>query len=98
MGVTTVRLKDEEIKELKDFSKKLGSDQSTVLKQALKKGLKEMRFDFALENYSEHRISLSVAARLAGQSVWEFLDSLKKKGLFLQTDEENLEKTLKEFQ
>lgn len=98
MGVTTLRLKDEELNEVRDFAKKLDFDQSTLLKQALKKGLSEMRFDFAVENYSKHKVTLSQASRIAGVTLWEFLDGLKKRGLFLQTDEENLALGLKELQ
>ena len=98
MGVTTVRFEDEEIDELKKLAKERGSDQSTLLKQALKKGMKEVRIELAFEKYRHHKITMSVAAGMAHLTLWEFMDELKKRNAFVETDEKNLEENLKEFE
>ena len=93
-----MRLEDSDLKGIKEFSKETGFDQSTTIKQALKKGLLQLKADFAIQKYAAHKVTLSSAARIAGISLWEFLEELKKKNAFVQTDEESLEKSLKEFE
>ena len=98
VGVTTVRFEDEEMDELKKLANERGSDQSTLLKQALKKGIREVRLELALERYRQHKITMGEAAGKAHLTLWEFIDELKKRSEFVETDEKNLEETLKEFE
>lgn len=53
--------------------------------------------EFAMRQYVCHKLSLSRAASISHVSIFEFLDELKKRNLFVQTDEENLEKNLREL-
>ena len=41
---------------------------------------------------------MSVAAGMAHLTLWEFMDELKKRNAFVETDEKNLEENLKEFE
>ena len=98
LGVTTVRFEDEEIDELKKLAKESGSDQSSLLRQALRKGIREVRIESALEKYRHHKITMSQAAGNAHLTLWEFMDELRKRNEYLETDEKNLEENLKEFE
>ena len=98
MGVTTVRFEDEELEELRRFAKESGVGQSAFFKSALSEGVKELRIKSALEKYRVHKASLSEAAAKARLSIWEFLEEMRKRGLYLETDEGNLGEALKEFE
>ena len=97
MAVTTIRLEDGELREIKDVARELGVDQSTVMRRALKKGVDELRIESALGKYSTRKVSFSEAARLAGISEWRLLDEMKVRNVYFQIDEESVEENLKEF-
>ena len=97
MAITTIRLEDNDLDDVKLVAKDMGVDQSTVLKRALRKGVGELRIELALEKYARHKISFSDAAKFANISQWRLLDEMKSRGAFFQTDEENLEESLKEL-
>lgn len=97
MGVTTVRLDDSLIDELDSFAKKEHVDRSTVLKKALEMGLREIKLEDALKAYQKGKISAWKAAELAGISLWEFLDILKRRDIGFRTAEPELEEMLGEI-
>ena len=95
--VTSVRLEDEDLTDIRAVGKDLGMGQSAALKQALRKGVRELRIENALGKYSKGGLTLSLAAKKARVSIWELLDEMKARNVFLRTDEENLEANLKEL-
>jgi len=97
MGVTTVRLDDSLMDELNSFAKKEHVDRSTVLKRALEMGLKEIKLEDALKAYQKGKISAWKTAELAGISLWEFLDILKRRDIGFRTAEPELEEMLGEI-
>jgi len=97
VGVTTVRLNPDLLKALNELARKKKTDRSTVMKQAIELGVREIRFADALKRYQEGRISAWRAAREAGVSLWEFIQELKKRGTFFKTDEAEMERMLEEF-
>ena len=97
MAVTTIRLEDGELREIKDVARALGVDQSTVMRRALKKGVDGLRIESALEKYSTRKVSFPEAARLAGISEWRLIDEMKARHVFFHVDEESVEESLKEF-
>lgn len=90
MGATSVRLPDDLLRALDDMAKRQGVDRTSVMKQALEKGLRELSVDEAVQAYLRGGITAMRAARTARVSLWEFLDELKRRGLGLRTDEEHL--------
>lgn len=97
MGVTTVRLNSSLLEALNELARKKKTDRSTVMKQAIELGVREIRFEDALKRYQEGRISAWRAAREARVSLWEFIQELKKRGMFFKTDEAEMERMLEEF-
>ncbi|MEK6958176.1 MAG: UPF0175 family protein [archaeon] len=101
MHVTTVRFEDKELVELKSLASELNFDQSTVLKQALRKGVRAMRLELALEKYAKNELTMGEAAKLSKLSIWQFMDELKRHNIQMQYSEEDLREdleTLKEFE
>ncbi len=101
MRVTTVRFEDKEMKEVKGLAKELRFDQSSVLKQALGKGVKEMRLELALKKYAAREFTMSQAAKFSRVSLWQLIDELKRRNVSMQYSKEDLEEdleALKEFE
>ena len=95
--VTTVRLEQRILKELDRLAEEGDSDRTTVLKQALKLGVKEIKLQHALTVYQLGEISVGRAAEIAEISLWRFLEILKERKIGFRTDEEDLGRQLKEL-
>ena len=96
--VTTVRLEQSLVKELDNLAKTEHTDRTSILKQVLNAGIKEIKIRYALQLYQEGRVSVGKAKELAGVSLWEFLDILKARKIGFRTDEEEFAIQLKEFE
>ena len=79
----SARLDLEEVKLLESLAEMSGFDRSTLIKSLLRKGMKELRLEQAIEAYRKERITLSRAAEVAGLSVWDFLAGMQEEGLEL---------------
>jgi predicted HTH domain antitoxin len=79
----SARLDLEEVKLLESLAEMSGFDRSTLIKSLLRKGMKELRLEQAIEAYRKERITLSRAAEVAGLSVWDFVAGMQKEGLEL---------------
>ena len=81
MKSVSIRLKDGFIKDAKKLAELSNVDESIVIRQALEKGLAEVKLEIALEKFSEGKISTSEAADIAGLSVGELMDEVAKRGI-----------------
>lgn len=95
MENVSIRLEDRQVKELAKLQKLLNaSDNSTVFRYVLEKGIHETKLQKALESYQNGESSLEKAAALAGLSYWGFLDELAKRGVYLNYSKEDFEEDL----
>lgn len=90
MAATSVRLPDDLLDRLDRMAEDEHTDRSTVIKRALEEGLRQMLLDRALDAYGDGRITAWRAARMAGVSLWTFMDELERRGRWFHTDEETL--------
>jgi len=70
----------EEIDKLREFYKE---DQSSIIRKLLWKSIAQEKLEFALKEYLNDKISLGRASEIAGISIWEMLDELKKRNVTL---------------
>ncbi len=82
--MTTVRLPAELLEELDALSRMLGTERSEVIREALRYGVKELRLRVALELYSKGKVSLGRAAEIAGITVWELYEELRRRGITIR--------------
>lgn len=87
MGLVSLRLSEEEIKEIDKLAKEQHIDRSSLLRQILANGIKETKLKLAREYY-ENGDSLGQSAEKAGLSVWDLLDYFEKLQLTQRFDEE----------
>ncbi len=66
------------MKEIDEFQKVTNLDKSTLIRQLLKKSIREMKIDYALKAYAEEKISFGKAADIAGLNIWEFIDEAQR--------------------
>ena len=85
MGVTiTTRVSEEIEKEIRSISEREQLDRSTVVRRLLMEGIKDWKIKYALEEYSEGRVTIWKAARMADVSLRQMLDIAAKKGIPFQ--------------
>jgi len=97
MKVTTVRLMEEESKELSDLAKLLRREKSEVLREALAIGLAEIRLKLAIEAYCRGKVSIGRAAELAKVGLLDLHAELKRRGITVRYGRERLEEELKKL-
>lgn len=70
-----------EIDNLKELYKE---EQSSLIRRLLWRSINEEKTDFAIKEYLNEKISMGKAAEIAGISIWEMLDELKKRNITLK--------------
>ena len=97
MPVTSIRIDEEDLKHLDELARARSLDRTSLIKQAIKLGVKDILLDDALMAYNRGQYSAWLAASKAGISLWEFLDELSKRNMKFMTDEKELERALREL-
>ncbi|MHA1492063.1 MAG: UPF0175 family protein [Promethearchaeota archaeon] len=69
-----------EIDKLKDLFKE---EQSSLIRRLFWRSISEEKIDYAVKEYLNEKISMGKAAEIAGISIWEMLDELKKRNITL---------------
>ena len=95
MPVTlTTRVDDDIAKLIDKIAKKEGMDRSTVMRRFLIKAIREWMIESNLEDYKEGKISLWEAAKRSNISLYEMLEEIKKRGVHINYNIEDLKKDL----
>jgi len=99
MKMFSFRAKEDLIKEAEKLAILGRIDKSIIIREALEKGLVQLKVDFAIKLFSEEKLSVSEAAEIAGISIGEFMEVLVKRGVKVAIDlldiQEGLDNALK---
>ena len=95
MALISTRIPDDIEKQLKWYAQKEKIGITIAVRKILEKGLAETRLKHALELYQEGRASLWKAAELAGISLWEILEIVRKRRIPMPYTAEDAEKDIK---
>ena len=76
--------------DVKKLSELKRIDTRTVIVEALKEGIFLLKIREAIKRYVNGEVSLGKAAEIAGLSIWEFLDELKKRGIEIRYKEKHI--------
>ena len=87
----STRLEPEELRLLESLARDSGHDRATLMKSLLRRGMRELRIEQAVEAYRRQRATLSRAAEMAGVDTWEFLAGMEDRNLELHYDVEDFE-------
>lgn len=91
MPSISARVPDEDAEELESVAELVGEDKSTVIRNALRKGLSDIRVQIAVERYQTGDVSVNEAARIAGVSVAEWLEIARERNLTTQLSPDDLD-------
>ena len=69
-----------EIDKLRELYKE---DQSSIIRKLLWKSIAQEKLEYALKEYLSDKISMGKAAEIAGISIWDMLDELKRRNITL---------------
>jgi predicted HTH domain antitoxin len=95
MTVTvSTRLEKEEVRELEELAEREGLDRASVMKQLLRRGMREALWQEAVREYRAGRITLSRAAEVAQVSLWDLIARMPEEGLELSYGVEELDADL----
>jgi predicted HTH domain antitoxin len=92
----STRLAKEEARKIDELAANLGLDRGAVLKQLIRKGLKEIQTERALDGYRRGTITLSRAAEIAELTLRDILLRLPEESVELNYDVRELLRDLEE--
>ena len=96
MATTTVstRIEEDELRVLNSLVESSGYDRSTLVKMLLRRGMKALRLESAVDAYRKEKITLSRAAEMAGISTWDFVALMDNEELELHYGADEFEADL----
>ena len=96
MGTITLstRLGSDEAKKIDELAADLGLDRGALLKQLIRKGLKDIQTERALDAYRRGTITLSRAAEIAELSLRDILLRLPEESIELNYDVREIQRDL----
>ena len=91
----SMRIPEEFYETLEKLSKIEKQEKSFIVREALKKGLENLRKEIAVKLYKERKATLSEAAKLADIGAGEMMDFLVKEGVKSDISIEDFEESEK---
>lgn len=92
MPSISARIPDEDAERLEEVAGLLDEDRSTVIRKALREGMRELRIRKAVERYQSGDVSAKQGARIAGVSLGEWFGIARERNLTTQLTPEDLER------
>ena len=86
----TIKIPTKLYNDVKKLAKLKRMDTRTMIVEALREGMFLLRIEEAVRRYVNGEVSLGKAAEIAGLSIWEFLDELKKRGIEIRYKEKHI--------
>jgi len=90
MPSVSARIPDDDNDEIEAVAELLDADKSTVIREALREGLADMRLDLAVKQYQTGEVSVNEAARIAGLSLADWLVVARERNLTTQLTPDDL--------
>lgn len=90
----SARVEEEEARRIDQLAAELGLDRGALLRQMIRRGLREIVSQTALDAYRRGEVTLSRAAEIAGISLRDILLRLSEESLELNYDLAELERDI----
>ncbi len=87
--IVSTRVPDDMAKDLSEIEKEEKADRATVVRKLLAKSIAEWKVEKALALYSQGKVTLWKAARIADVSLWEMMEKVKEKEIPIQYTHED---------
>ena len=94
---TTVstRLEPDELELLESLSEIIGFDRASLIRSLLRRGMRELRMEQAVDLFRKDKATLSRAAEIAGLSLWDFVAQMEQQNMELHYDVEEFTEDMK---
>lgn len=89
-----LRIPETIIQDLDQIAQEEQIDRTTVARKLLAEGIRRWRFDQALRQYEQGQITKGRAAELAGVTIYDILDEVRRRGLAAQYSLEEVREDL----
>ncbi|MBE3116702.1 UPF0175 family protein [Candidatus Bathyarchaeota archaeon] len=76
--IVSTRVSDNMAKDLEEIEKEEKADRATVVRKLLAKAIADWKLEKALTLYSNGKVTLWKASKLAGLSLWEMTEIVRK--------------------
>ena len=94
MALISTRIPEDIEKELKWYAEKEKLGMTIALRRVLDKGLKEIKREHALDLYQKGKVTLMKAGEIAGLSLWEILEIVRKRRIPMHYTLEDVKKDI----
>ncbi|MHA1720847.1 MAG: hypothetical protein DRO88_13525 [Promethearchaeia archaeon] len=84
--------------DIDELKKRMNLDQSTLIRKLLADATKEEKLNYAIQEYKNQKLSLGNAAEFANVCLWEFIDELQKRKIFIEFPSEEIDKEINKIQ
>jgi len=89
------RLPDTEVRDLEAIEQVEQADRSTTVRKLLSRAIHDWKLDHYSRLYGSGKLTLALAAREAGVSLWEMMEYVKTRKITAQYDLEDFKRDLK---
>jgi predicted HTH domain antitoxin len=89
------RLPDTVVRDLEAIEQVEQADRSTTVRKLLSRAIQDWKLDHYSRLYGNGKLTLALAAREAGVSLWEMMDYVKTRKITAQYDLEDFKRDLK---
>jgi len=89
------RLPDTVVRDLEAIEQVEQADRSTTVRKLLSRAIQDWKLDHYSRLYGGGKLTLALAAREAGVSLWEMMDYVKTRKITAQYDLEDFKRDLK---
>ncbi|MHA1845025.1 MAG: hypothetical protein ACTSWE_12260 [Promethearchaeota archaeon] len=96
MKILSVRINEEEDKELDSIAKRMKTDKSTAARKAIELGIKQIKRIEALKNIRLRKWTIWKAAQYCGESYRSFLRILREENILFPLSSEELIREINE--
>jgi len=77
--IVSTRVPDDMAKDLEEIEKEEKTDRATVVRKLLARAIAQWKLEKALTLYSDGKVTLWKAAKIADLSLWEIMDIIKER-------------------
>jgi len=96
--IVSIRLPEELVRDLETIEDIEHADRSTTVRKLLYKAIKDWKLEHYAQLYAKSKITLAIAAKEAGVSLWEMIDYARGRKVPAQYDLEDFQRDFRKIQ
>lgn len=94
--IISTRVENKIVLEIGDIARKRNMRKTAVIREIMKRGIKEVKKEEAVERYRTGKITAWKASEVAGIALWEFIDIVKREKIPLKYTMDDAKEDIKQ--